>query len=135
MGRWAARLEERVCVLHRGLRLGDSGGVVPRDRGLAEEEVYRAKYHDYCSAQVAEIFLQLPPDEIFVLAQEAASESRLEGELSFPRIAGLLMERVTSRLKLPPYEVWVADYRLHPERYDEYLLGLWEEVVEVREAG
>ena len=30
------------------------------------------------------------------------------------------------KVHLPPFDVWLADYREHPEAYEEYLLGLWE---------
>ena len=39
--------------------------------GLA---ILRAKYHDYCSSQVADLLLFLTPDEIYVVAQKAARE-------------------------------------------------------------
>jgi hypothetical protein len=32
---------------------------------------------------------------------------------------------LASRVSLPPFELWVEDYRAHPDRYEEYLLGLW----------
>lgn len=101
--------------------------------GAEPEEVLRAKYFDYCSAQLAEVFLRLSPDEIFLLAQEAAGSG--EGAPTF----GELVQRVTAelerRLALPPFHVWADDYRRHPERYDEYLLGLWEDGVEVPAEG
>ena len=33
---------------------------------------------------------------------------------------------LTRKVQLPPFEVWLPDYRQHPDAYDEYLLGLWE---------
>ncbi|MBI4538812.1 MAG: hypothetical protein HY704_04790 [Gemmatimonadetes bacterium] len=112
--------------------MSEAGGR-PHSEGTGEldAQILRAKYHDYCSAQVAELFLLLSPDEIYVLAQEAARESGEEGEVSFSGMVGLLTERMTRRLALPPFEVWVEDYRRHPGRYHEYLLGLWEEEIRV----
>lgn len=108
------------------------GSYLPEGGGVPDGEVLRAKYHDYCSAQLAEFFLLLPPDEIYVLAREAAWEEGFEeGELPFSTMVALLTERLTPRLTLPPFEVWVKDYLRHPERYEEYLLGLWEEEVRV----
>ena len=52
-----------------------------REDGTEPEEVLRAKYLDYCSAQVAEILLLLSPDEMYVLAQDAAQDSGLAGDL------------------------------------------------------
>lgn len=111
------------------------GSFLPEGGGVPDGEVLRAKYHDYCSAQVAEFFLLLPPDEIYVLAREAARDTGVEeGELSFSTMVVLLTERVTRGLALPPFEVWVEDYLRHPERYEEYMLGLWEEEVRVEAA-
>ena len=85
----------------------------------------RAKYLDYCSAQLAEILLYLSPDEIFVVAREAARERGGEQELSYPEAVALATGKVSQKLVLPPYDVWLEDYRRHPERYDQYLMGLW----------
>ena len=30
------------------------------------------------------------------------------------------------RIALPPFEVWLEDYRAHPDKYEGYLMGLWE---------
>jgi len=103
------------------------GGIPPADRkGKDPEEVLRAKYLDYCSAQVADILLLLSPDEMYVLAQDAARESQVPGDLGYEEIVTLATERVSRKLALPPFEAWVVDYREHPERYDQYLMGLWE---------
>lgn len=40
-----------------------------------DELVLRAKYYDWCSAKVADRFLQLSPDEIYELAQLAREET------------------------------------------------------------
>jgi hypothetical protein len=90
------------------------------------EGILRAKYLDYCSAQVAEILLLLSPDEMYVLAQDAARDAGNSGELGYARMVILAMERVSSKLALPPFDVWSRDYQAHPHRYEEYLMGLWE---------
>jgi len=94
--------------------------------GARSEEILRAKYHDFCSAQVADILLLLSPDEMFVLAQDAAREAGLTGELGYEQIVTLATERVSQKLALPPFDVWARDYGENPERYDQYLMGLWE---------
>jgi hypothetical protein len=33
---------------------------------------------------------------------------------------------LSRKFPLPPFEVWVQDYREHPDRYEEYFMGLWE---------
>jgi hypothetical protein len=95
--------------------------------------VLKAKYLDYCSAQVADILLLLTPDEMFVLAQEAARDAGMSGDLGYQEIVDLATGRVSRKLALPPFDVWVQDYLADPRRYDEYLMGLWESELVVRE--
>lgn len=103
------------------------GGASPSNRGSPDpEEILRAKYLDYCSAQVAEILLLLTPDEMYVLAQDAAREAEVPDDLGYDRIVQLATERVSRKLALPPFDVWARDYRANPEDYDQYLMGLWE---------
>lgn len=91
------------------------------------EEILRGKYLDYCSARVADILLRLSPDEIYLLAQEAARESALPpGELGFAGMVLLAMERVSHRLALPSFEAWRQEYLLDPGRFEGEFLGLWE---------
>ena len=107
------------------MSLGDkpaAGGTTANE----PEKVLRAKYLDYCSAQVADILLLLTPDEIYVLAQEAVGEAGTPEDMGYARIVELATGRVFKKLALPPFEVWVQDYRSHPGRYDQYLMGLWE---------
>jgi hypothetical protein len=33
---------------------------------------------------------------------------------------------LSERVALPPFEVWAEDYRLHPDQYEDYFMGLWE---------
>ncbi len=90
------------------------------------EEVLRAKYLDYCSAQVADLLLYLSPDEIYLLAQRAHRERGATSDLSYMEIVKIATDWLSERVALPPFEVWLADYRAHPELYEEYLMGLWE---------
>ena len=101
------------------------GARPPGERDEEPESVLRAKYLDYCSAQVADILLLLTPDEMFVLAQDAAREAGVSGDLGYDRIVDLATGRVSRKMALPPFEVWVKDYQADPERYEEYLMGLW----------
>ena len=103
------------------------GGSPPAKRDRQEPEaVLRAKYLDYCSAQVADILLLLSPDEMFLLGQDAAREAGLSGDLGYQEIVDLATGRVSRKLALPPFEVWLEDYQADPSRYEEYLMGLWE---------
>jgi len=97
--------------------------------------VLRAKYHDYCSAQVADLLVYLSPDEIYLLAHRAYREEGGEGEISYAEMVRVATEWLSRRVALPPFEVWVEDYKRHPDLYEEYLLGLWEADAEHSEEG
>lgn len=101
----------------------------------------RAKYLDWCSAQVADHFLALSPTEIFELAQRAAQDTEESGR---PLSSGVgvdtaadlqsyraLVEQVTEvlwlQLDLPTYDEWVELYRADPSGVEEQLLGFWRE--------
>lgn len=100
----------------------------PSNTSESSREILRAKYVEYCSAQLADLLLYLSPDEIYLLAQRAGSR---EAPIEPPTQSYVgMVERATrwlaSRVTLPPFEVWLDDYRRHPERYEAYLMGLWE---------
>ena len=88
--------------------------------------VLRAKYHDYCSAQVADLLVYMSPDEIYLLAHRALREEGGQTEVSYAEMVRVATEWLAGRVGLPPFELWVEDYRAHPDRYEEYFLGLWE---------
>ena len=89
-------------------------------------EVLRAKYHDYCSAQVADLLVFMSPDEIYLLAHRALREQGVERDISYVEMVRVATDWLSGRVQLPPFEAWVEDYRAHPERYEEYFMGLWE---------
>ena len=92
-------------------------------------EVLRAKYLDYCSAQVADLLLYLSPDEIYLLAQRAHREQSGQGELSYVEMVRIATDWLSQKVALPPFDVWLTDYQAHPDRYEEYFMGLWESEV------
>jgi hypothetical protein len=94
-------------------------------------EVLRAKYVDYCSAQVADLLLYLSPDEIYLLAQRAYREEGREEELTYVQMVRISTDWLSGKIALPPFDMWLDDYRAHPDRYEEYLLGLWKSEVPV----
>jgi hypothetical protein len=91
--------------------------------------ILRAKYLDWCSARVAERFLQLTPDEIYRVAYEGASgaghDSPVGVELSYRTLVERVTEALTARIELPTYEEWAAAYAESPERFEAELSGLW----------
>lgn len=107
--------------------MGSEGGTPPSNsKGGRPMDILRAKYLDYCSAQVADVLLLLSPDEMYVLAQDAAREAGMTGDFGYEQIVDLATGRVSRKLAIPPFEVWAKDYRSNPDRYDQYLMGLWE---------
>lgn len=107
----------------------------PKDRRRAasanEEAVLRAKYLDYCSAQLADLLLYLTPDEIYLVAEKAA---RARGDAtadSYMEMVETATSWLSTRVSLPPFEIWVEDYRAHPDRYEAYFMGLWESDLKV----
>jgi hypothetical protein len=102
-------------------RPGESAPADPE----AEERVLRAKYLDYCSAQLADLLLYLSPDEIFLLAEKAARDRGESSAGTYSDMVEVATGWLGERVSLPPFHVWVEDYRKDPERYDRYLMGLW----------
>ena len=89
-------------------------------------QVLRAKYHDYCSAQVADLLVYMSPDEIYLLAHRASKEGGGQGDISYVEMVRVATDWLSRRIALPPFEVWLEDYRAHPDKYEEYFMGLWE---------
>jgi len=89
-------------------------------------QILRAKYHDYCSAQVADLLVYMSPDEIYLLAHRAYKEEGGEGDISYVEMVRVATDWLSRRIALPPFEVWLDDYRAHPDKYEEYFMGLWE---------
>lgn len=101
------------------------------DRGSQEPlEVLRAKYLDYCSAQIADLLVYLSPDEIYLVAHRAHAEEGGAGDLGYGDMVRVATDWLSRRVALPPFDVWLDDYEQHPERYDAYLLGLWRSELE-----
>ena len=94
------------------------------------ESVLRAKYADFCSAQLTEVFLSLSDERIYDLVEEEARIQDVEGgELGFRAMVRLATKRLRDSVPLPDFETWRRDYEAEPERYEKYLLGLWEPLV------
>ena len=105
-------------------RLGISEGAQQR---ADVDPILRAKYLDYCSARISEVFLSLTDEHTYQLMEEAARESDLStGALSFQAMMQLVTRKLQKSVPLPDLETWIEEYTQAPERYDPYLLGLWE---------
>ena len=106
----------------------ETPGDDPRD-----DPVLTAKYLDFCSARLAEVFLSLSDERIYRLVEEAAREGRLNvAELSFEEMVSLVTEKLRQSVPLPDLETWAEEYREDPEQFEPYLMGLWERSVEDR---
>lgn len=91
------------------------------------DPVLRAKYLDYCSARISEVFLSLSDEHAYELMEEAAREADLSvGSLGFQAMMQLVTRKLQRSVPLPDLETWILEYEKAPERYDPYLLGLWE---------
>jgi len=99
----------------------------------AGEEILRAKYLDWCSARIADRFLELSPDQVYELAHHRPSPTEDESDLAPLADTNTLyldlVERAATTLaetlELPAFEEWVEAYLQSPESYDPDLMGLW----------
>ncbi len=90
------------------------------------DPVLRAKYLDYCSARISEVFLSLTDERTYQLMEEAAREAELSvGSLGFQAMMTLVTRKLQESVPLPDIETWAREYREDPTRYDPLLLGLW----------
>lgn len=105
-------------------------GVVPEGRGESER-ILRAKYLDYCSARLSEIFLSLEDERVYELVEDTAARARLDlARMGFGEMVRLVTRRLRHSVPFPDFESWAREYRREPERYDPYLLGLWKEGID-----
>ena len=89
------------------------------------EDMLKEKYADYCSAKVAEALLDLSPDEMYLLAEEAAGGPVVSGSHTYDQIVRLATVQLTRGAALPSFSEWVAAYQESPDQYDELIMGLW----------
>jgi hypothetical protein len=119
--------------------ISEKPGAAPLGARGGEERIIRAKYLDWCSARIAERFLQLTPEEIYELAETASrdDDESLRGAVAVPGrggddmpfrwMVGRVTEALAVSLRLPTLEEWWAAYSEAPERYESELLGFWRE--------
>ena len=95
------------------------------------DEVLRAKYLDFCSARLTEVFLSLSEERIYRLVEEAAREANLQvGTLNFQTMVRLVTQKLEKSVPLPDLQTWAREYTADPDRFEEHLLGLWKELVD-----
>lgn len=104
------------------------------------DRTLRAKYLDWCSARLAERFLDLSPEEIYELARPAPGVEGAEPEgggvatlppptdQSYRALVQRVTESLLARTPLPTFEQWSEAYAEAPARFDAELLGFWKEV-------
>ena len=100
----------------------------------------RAKYLDWCSAQLADHFLALSPHEIFQLAERAAHEERIPARslsasgtdedelLSYRAVVERVTEVLARETELPSLEEFIEMYEQNPAPIEARLLGFWLDV-------
>ncbi len=106
------------------------------DAGGTIDPVLRAKYLDYCSARISEVFLSLTDERTYQLMEEAAREAELTvGSLGFQEMMRLVTRKLQESVPLPDLVSWVREYEEDPSRYEPFLLGLWKNAEREEPAG
>ena len=115
---------------------GVPAGSPDQPEGGEGDTVLRAKYADFCSAQLTEVFMGLSDERIYQLVEEEARLQGLgKGDLGFKRMVQLATKRLRASVPLPDFDSWKEDYEAEPQRYDSYLMGLWEPLARKDEQG
>lgn len=122
-------------------------------RDSAETVRLRGLYHDWCSAHLAEYFLQLSPEDVYALAEEAsgapvddrlfsrtaaeanrpaavlafASRLSVDSSPSYRELVGQVADLLSARVRLPSFDEWRAAYEVDPGRFEDDLMGLSKE--------
>jgi hypothetical protein len=94
-----------------------------------DERTLRAKYLDWCSARVAERFLDLSAEEIYALAHPATGDPSgslpAPGEESYRVLVQRATEVLLERMSLPVFGEWREQYEASPAAFDAEMLGFW----------
>jgi hypothetical protein len=95
-----------------------------------DEATLRAKYLDWCSARVAERFLDLSAEEIYALAQPVSNSDPSNvlpspGEESYRVLVQRATEALLGRMALPAFAEWRDLYEASPASFDAEMLGFW----------
>jgi hypothetical protein len=110
--------------------VGGAERAAGQNSGDGIDEVLRAKYLDFCSARLTEVFLSLSEERIYRLVEEAAREANLQvGTLNFQTMVRLVTNKLEQSVPLPDLQTWAREYTADPARFDEHLMGLWKDLV------
>jgi len=108
-----------------GLQRDESDSEPPSESEL------RAKYLEYCSARISEVFLSLSDERTYQFLEEAAIEAGLDlASLGFQEKMRIVSEKLRDSIPLPSFADWSAEYLEHPERFEPILIGLWKDAVD-----
>ncbi|MGW8282171.1 MAG: hypothetical protein ACWGON_02620 [Gemmatimonadota bacterium] len=100
------------------------------DAESPSESELRAKYLEYCSARISEVFLSLSDERTYQFLEEAASEAGLDlASLGFQEKMRVVSAKIRDSIPLPTFPEWAAEYLAHPERFEPILIGLWRDAV------
>ena len=103
----------------------------PPQVGPDADPVLYAKYVDFCSAQLTEVFLSLSDERIYDLVEEAAlAEDLKPGDLGFKTMVRLVTQRLRDSVPLLDYATWSEEYQADPQLFDVHMMGLWEELLD-----
>lgn len=95
------------------------------------ESELRAKYLEYCSARISEVFMSLSDERTYQFLEEAASEAGLDlASLGFQEKMRIVSAKLRDSIPLPAFAEWAAEYLEYPERFEPILIGLWKEAVD-----
>jgi hypothetical protein len=108
----------------------DRSDVARHSPGEPPADELRAKYLEYCSARLSEVFLSLSDEQTYGILEEAAREAGEDlASLGFQSKMRLVTARLREDVPLPTFEDWADEYRRHPERFEPMLLGLWKDAM------
>jgi len=90
--------------------------------GLAE---LRSLYESYRLDQVAHLIALLEPDQFREMVEILLDGRRIDyRERDRFQLAMNVVQDLERRLPLPPFEIWVEDYLMHPDAYRAYAQAL-----------
>jgi len=103
---------------------GVAGDGFAADDDERQDGELRTKYRDYCAAQIHEVILGLPDEEVYRIVEKTAGEQGGRG-LAFRERVRIITEHLRENMPLPDFDEWADSYRRNPQMYDAYMSGPW----------